>query len=67
MNCATDQTYLEMLKLLKELSQDMKTCQSVSQQQRHFARKTPDDKNSQTQIEIDKHYWTYGAGNHSST
>ena len=66
-NYTADQTQLEMLKLLKDLSQDMKICQPAPQQQQRFSRKTPDDKNSQTQIEIDKHYWTYGAGNHSST
>ena len=65
-NHTADQTQLDVLKLLKELSQEMKTCQPAPQQQRRFLRKTPDDKNSLTRIEIGKHLWTHGSGNHSS-
>ena len=65
-NHTVDQPQLEMLNLLKELSQDMKICQPAPQQQQRFSRKTPDDKNSLPRIEIGKCYWTHGAGDYSS-
>ena len=61
-NYTTDQTQLEILKLLKELSQSMKN----NRPQRRFGRKAPDNKVIPPRNDLSKHCWTHGKGNHSS-
>ena len=62
---STNTVQLEILKLLKELSTDIKQTKAVPRQ--HQSQKTPDNKNSPLHADTSKYCWTHGAGNHSSS
>ena len=57
---------LEILKLLKELSQDIKQTK-VAVPRCRPAQKTPNGKHSLPRIDTSKYCWTHGAGNYSSS
>jgi len=61
---AADQTQLEILKLLKELSMEMKKTLAVPRQNR-YPRKTPNGKMDPPRDQTDKYCWTHGASNHT--
>ena len=61
---AADQTQLEILKLLKEISMEMKKTPAVPRQNR-YPRKTPNRKMDPPRAQTDKYCWTHGASNHT--
>ena len=63
---STNTVQLEILKLLKELSTDIKQTKAVVPRRRQ-PQKTPDNKNSPPRADTSKYYWTHGASNHSSS
>jgi len=62
---STNTVQLEILKLLKELSKDIKQTKAAVPKRR-VPRKTPDNKHSPPRQDISKYCWTHGAGNHTS-
>ena len=65
-NAASDQTQVQILKLLKDLTAELKSVKSSLQQQPKFGRKTPDNKTSPRKV-TDKYCWTHGGCNHDGT
>ena len=65
-NAASDQTQVEILKLLKDLTAELKSVKSSFHQQPKFGRKTPDNKTSPRKV-TDKYCWIYGGCNHDGT
>ena len=63
-NRTAEQIHLNVLKLLKELSQEMKLCKPA--QQKHFAKKKPDGNNIPLRLATCEHCRTHEDSNQSS-
>ena len=66
-NFTADQTQLEILKLLKELSVNIKSNRPTPRPYNRYVKKTPDDQVTPPRNDLSKYCWTHGKGNHSST
>ena len=63
-NSIADQTQLEILYLLKELTQEIKSVKVADPYQPKFSKKTPDYQTKLVCKKADKYCWTHSMGNY---